>query len=179
MHASICDFALDIVQNSHEAGAGLIELDIAESLPWLEVRVRDDGCGMDAEQLRRALDPFANSGKKHRSRRVGLGLPFLIQGLEQSGGRHRIESERGRGTLVEFAFDLSNVDCPPLGDVRGLLLTVLCMQGGYELVVRRAKGDQEYRLRRSELIEAIGGLDTAASIAMLREYIASQECGGL
>jgi signal transduction histidine kinase len=115
MHYEIVDFVIDIVQNSCEAGASLVELRIDEDDEGIGFEVGDNGKGMDALQQARALDPFVTDGIKHPGRKVGLGLPFLQQALEQSGGRLKLESEKGRGTRLSFRFDTRNVDCPPVG----------------------------------------------------------------
>jgi hypothetical protein len=39
---------------------------------------------MTAEELQRALDPFHTDGIKHPHRKVGLGLPFLVQTAEHA-----------------------------------------------------------------------------------------------
>ncbi|MGL4368765.1 MAG: ATP-binding protein, partial [Spirochaetota bacterium] len=76
MHHSVCDFLLDIVQNSIEAGSGVITVDLVEKKGILSVCVGDDGKGMDAETLSRVCDPFCTDGVKHEKRSIGLGLPF-------------------------------------------------------------------------------------------------------
>ncbi|RWO79908.1 MAG: two-component sensor histidine kinase [Mesorhizobium sp.] len=65
------------------------------------VRVKDDGCGMAPEVLRKVFDPFfTTKGEK------GTGIGMLqVQALAQMvGGRIRIKSERGIGTTVDLLF---------------------------------------------------------------------------
>ena len=40
----------------------------------MEVIIRDNGCGMDTEQVKKVQDPFFTTRK---TRKVGLGVPFL------------------------------------------------------------------------------------------------------
>jgi hypothetical protein len=179
MHFSLADYVLDIAQNAVEAGAARVKVLLDEGEKGTTVVVEDDGKGMDEGELRRALDPFYTDGTKHAKRRVGLGLPFLAQATEQAGGDFAIRSEKGGGTRVDFRFPADNVDSPPMGDLPGLFLSVLCLPGDHELVIERRKGGAEgfsYRLVRSELAGAVGGLEMASSLALLREYLASQEC---
>ena len=62
--------------------------------------VRDNGVGMDADQLARATEPFFTT--KGVGKGTGLGLS-MAQGLaEQSGGRLVLQSEPGQGTTVEL-----------------------------------------------------------------------------
>jgi anti-sigma regulatory factor (Ser/Thr protein kinase) len=177
MHYEIVDFIIDIVQNSCEAGASLVELCIDEDDDGIGFDVRDNGKGMDAVQQAQALDPFVTDGVKHPGRKVGLGLPFLRQALEQTGNSLRLESEKGRGTRLSFRFDTRNLDCPPVGDLAGMMLTILCMPGPEEMRISRTRGTYSYSLRKSELIEALGNLEEVSSLVLLKEYLRSQEEG--
>ncbi|HET7838168.1 MAG TPA: HAMP domain-containing sensor histidine kinase [Rectinemataceae bacterium] len=179
MHYCVADYVMDIAQNAVEAGARNVGIEYRETETAIEVEVRDDGRGMSEEARGRALDPFFTDGIKHPGRSVGLGLPFLVQGVEQAGGDWDLESGPGSGTRVSFSFPKGNADAPPEGDLPGLFRALLCLDGDHELVVHRRGGRrvgaQGYELRRSELEEALGGLGTAASLGLLREYIESQE----
>lgn len=177
MHYEIVDFVIDIAQNSCEAGAKTVEISFEEDGGSVGVRVADDGKGMDAEELGRALDPFVTDGRKHPGRKIGLGLPFLKQAIDINGGLFSIRSEKGRGTEVAFRFDKGQVDCPPLGDVAGMMLSILCLPGAQEMIVRRKIGQVSYELKKSELAEALGNLDEVSSLVALRQYLRSQEEG--
>ena len=181
MHLTICDFILDIVQNSLEAEADTVELDIISTETRYEVRVKDNGCGMTAEELSRLTDPYFTDGRKHKERPAGLGIPFLGQAVEQSGGTFGIDSVPGKGTEVHFAFPLSHVDTPPFGDIAGLLLQIFIFDGEYEVVVRRtvrtAAGSDSYCIRRSECREALGDVYDGVSVQLLKKFFTSQESG--
>jgi anti-sigma regulatory factor (Ser/Thr protein kinase) len=177
MHYEIVDFVIDIVQNSCEAGASLVELNIDEDDEGIGFEIRDNGKGMDAIQQLRALDPYVTDGVKHPGRKVGLGLPFLKQALEQSGGNFKLESEKGRGTKLFFRFNTRNLDCPPLGDLVGMIVTVLCMPGPAEMLIGRSRGRNSYLVRKSELIAALENLEEVSNLVLLKEYVRSQEEG--
>ncbi len=176
MHYCLADYVLDIAQNAVEAGASRLKVVVGEDAGGTSVLVEDNGRGMSDEERKRALDPFYTDGTKHTKRRVGLGLPFLAQAAQATGGLFAIESEKGKGSRVSFRFPSDNVDTPPMGDMAALFLSVLCLPGDHELVVERRKKDGgEYRLVRSELSWAVGGLELVSSLALLREYLVSQE----
>ena len=181
MHFSLCDFVLDVAQNSAEAGARNVEIDLIETRSGVSVRVADDGRGMTEEELRKALDPFYTDGSKHRGRKVGLGLPFLAQAVEAVGGKWSLQSEKGKGTELRFSFPGDNVDTPPLGDVPGLFRSVLAFCDGREVRIRRVReagtagAGTEYELVRSELVEAVGDLSDASALILLGRYIESLE----
>ena len=67
---------LDIAENSIRANATLIEV-IIEEAPSEDVfafTVKDNGCGMDAEMVKRVSDPFVTT---RTTRKVGLGISLL------------------------------------------------------------------------------------------------------
>lgn len=179
MHFSLCDLAADLAQNAAEAGAKTVELDVSESDDRFGFRIVDDGSGMSEEELRRAKDPFHTDGKKHPGRRVGLGIPFLIQTADQTGGSWDIRTRKGAGTAVEAEFDLKNVDAPPVGDVPGFFRTALLFGGPDEVVLRRSysgsRGSYSYEARKTELLEALGGLEDSGALILLDRYLRSLE----
>ena len=183
MHFTLADLVADITQNGAESGADLVELEVIEhhSVDKSEFRftVKDNGKGMTAEELKRAQDPFFTDGIKHPRRKVGLGLPFLIQTAETSGGGWEMDSEKGKGTRVSAWVDLGNVDTPQAGDIPGLFRTVLLFNGPAEIVIRRFRdmpeGRFEYEVRKTELADALGELETTQSLILLDQYLRSLE----
>ncbi len=63
---------------------------------WAVVEFRDDGCGMDEEQLRRVFDIFFST----KPEGTGLGLPIALRIVEAHHGHIRIHSRKGVGTSV-------------------------------------------------------------------------------
>ena len=184
MHYAVVDFIADIAQNALESGAGKVSLRIDETESGIEVTVTDDGRGMDEGEAGRALDPFYTDGRKHPGRRVGLGLPFLKQAIDLSGGEFSLRSGKGRGTEVRFRFDKGNLDCPPVGEVPAALFSILCLPGDGDLTIRRTRkvgspvrAALSYELRKSELAEVLGSLEDASFLALLKQYVISQEEG--
>jgi histidine kinase/DNA gyrase B/HSP90-like ATPase/PAS domain-containing protein len=64
----------------------------------VQIVIDDNGCGMEADILKRALAPFFTS----RRDRSGLGLSMASRIIEQHGGILRISSIAGRGTQVSI-----------------------------------------------------------------------------
>lgn len=64
------------------------------------LKVIDQGEGMDAETLTKARDPFFTT--KGIGKGTGLGLPMVAGFAEQTGGSMVLESQIGRGTVVEL-----------------------------------------------------------------------------
>ncbi|MFA5570750.1 MAG: ATP-binding protein [Sphaerochaetaceae bacterium] len=179
MHATVSDFVSDIVQNSIESGASQIGVSIAEDRDELVVTVSDNGKGMSEEVLQRVSDPFHTEAGKHDNRKVGLGIPFLIQAVEAVGGQFSIETEVGRGTTVLFSFMTNHIDCPPLGSIVMAIVSMLAFDGPYQMIVTRSKehehGTSEYEIDRHELLEVLGDFSLSGNLQLLKTYVDSQE----
>lgn len=65
---------------------------------YVRFNVSDSGCGMSAENLERAFDPFYTT--KDVDEGSGLGLSMVLGFAQQSGGTADIESLPGKGTVV-------------------------------------------------------------------------------
>ncbi|MBD3315410.1 MAG: ATP-binding protein [Chitinivibrionales bacterium] len=175
MHATLSDSLLDLIQNAHEAGAHSIIVTIKQRSSHMEFSIADDGCGMESEVLARISDPFSSDSAKHASRRFGLGLPFLKQGIEQCAGTFDIRSEPGVGTSICFALDSNHIDAPPVGNLVSTIVSALCMCDSAELVCVRSYENRSYTLRRSELVEVLGDLATTESLCAIRTFISNAE----
>ena len=114
---------LDIVQNSVKAGASHVDIGFALSESGvLTMTVKDDGCGMSPEFVARVRSPFVTT---RTTRKVGLGIPLLMQNAMQSGGKVDIESELGKGTTITATFLTDSIDCLPLGDLASTMATII------------------------------------------------------
>lgn len=109
---------LDIVENSIRAGAAEVRIEVSEdrNADLLTVEIRDDGEGMSDEMKQKALDPFYTSKE---NKRVGLGIPLLMQSASEGGGAFVIDSKPKGGTRITATFMLSHPDRKPLGDLDG------------------------------------------------------------
>jgi len=168
----------DITQNSVEAGASHVTLECIQIPDEFDVTVSDNGSGMSRETLMKAEDPFYTDGKKHPGRKVGLGIPFLIQTAEETDGFWDITSEPGKGTTVTMRFNLANIDTPPVGNLPDLYLELMTLPGDYDMDIHRTDTGTglDYRLNRNELKDVLGGeLESAASQILLKKFIESQE----
>ena len=113
---------LDLAQNSVKAEATLvtIRLELDEN-GWLTFTLLDDGKGMSPELLAQVTSPFATT---RTTRKVGLGIPMMEETARRTGGALTITSEVGVGTTLTATLDTKNLDCLPLGDIAGTLLSL-------------------------------------------------------
>lgn len=72
----------------------------------IEILVEDDGCGIAAEDIPRALEPFGQVGDIYTREKEGSGLGlYLANSLtELNGGTMHIESTPGVGTSISIRF---------------------------------------------------------------------------
>ncbi len=76
----------------------------------LKLRVKDTGIGMDAEQLRDALEPFRRVTTDGRDAQgTGLGLPLTKALAEANRAQFSLSSEPRKGTLAEITFPTTRV----------------------------------------------------------------------
>jgi hypothetical protein len=159
---------LDIAQNSVEAGATGIEIELVEDLDSdrLVIELRDNGPGMDAETLARASDPFFTT---RTTRRVGLGLALLAEAARVAGGNLALRSKPGAGTSVCASFRHSHIDRAPLGDLETTLMVLLASHPELHIRFHHRVGDRIFELDSREL--------DARDLSRLREVIREGEAG--
>jgi anti-sigma regulatory factor (Ser/Thr protein kinase) len=165
---------LDIAENSVAAKAQNITIFVNEDnqADRLEMRIVDDGCGMDEATVARVIDPFFTS---RTTRKVGLGLPFLKQAAESCNGDMRIQSTPGKGSQVKVEFQHSHIDRMPLGDLAGTFLSLLIANPEINWDFNYVVDGREFKFESFPVTQALQGISlTEPSIlTYLRESIES------
>ena len=177
MHATLTDILTDVTANSIEAAAKHVSVSILEEGGVITLRVEDDGRGMPPEILARAFDPFYTEPGKHDKRKIGMGLPFVKQTCDACGGTVSLTSTPGVGTTLVCTFAADNIDRPPMGDIPSAVLSLFNYPGDFELVFTHRSAQTDYTISRSELADAVGGLDSIEGLGLARDFLASQEEG--
>jgi hypothetical protein len=132
---NICQHLMDLAENSTAAGAGLIEIRIAEDEPadLLTIEIKDDGAGMAAEAVCEVNGPLTDC------KVCGMGLTLFSRACQEAGGKMEAHSAPESGTLLRGTMRLSHEDGLPLGDVDETLITLIMGSPGVDWVLRREK----------------------------------------
>ncbi len=90
---------LNFLYNARETiqDGGVITVNTKHVDDFVEIDFKDTGCGMDAETMRKVMDPFFTT-KEHGT---GLGLAVSYGTIKAHGGEIKFESAPGKGTTVK------------------------------------------------------------------------------
>ena len=171
-------YVLDITMNSVRAGADEISVELVEEGDFLRFSVSDNGCGMTKEQLEKLSDPFFTTRK---TRKVGLGIPFLKMLAEMTGGEVSISSvhesvSKDHGTTTVATFGRNHIDFIPLGDLVETVKTLIQGYPNVDFTYRHKKETGEITLSCASLREILGDvpLNEPEILAWIGEYLAEQ-----
>lgn len=112
---------LNLLVNARQAmpqgGRVLVRLSHDAATEMVELMVRDNGCGMPPETLRRIFEPFFTtkqgpdaSGKGG----TGLGLSACRDIIEAHQGRIRVDSSVGKGTAFTIKLPIARAESPAI-----------------------------------------------------------------
>jgi len=164
---------LDIAQNSIAADATQVEIDVEENdgSDRIILRVKDNGKGMSGELLSTVDNPFFTT---RTTRKIGLGISFLKEAAEMTGGRVDLESKPGEGTTVTAYFTKSHIDRQPIGNLTETIITLVSLNSGIDFIVRYKVNENEFIFSTHEVREMLGddaSINSPAIISFLTEYI--------
>jgi anti-sigma regulatory factor (Ser/Thr protein kinase) len=171
---------LDVAQNSVTAGSVLTEIGVLADRgeDRLEVAIGDCGRGMTAEQAEKVTDPFYTTRK---TRKVGLGVPFLKMAAELTGGSFHIESTPGVGTKVTAVFGLSHIDRMPLGDIAGTMIALVGSNPELDFILRYRLDENGFIMDTREFRQVLEGvpLSEPEVLRYIEDFINEniEECG--
>ena len=146
---------LDLAENSVRAKASLVSIGVTvDENRLITLTIRDDGCGMDEALLKRVMSPF---GTTRTTRKVGLGIPLMAQNARLTGGDIAVESKPGEGTLFTATLHGDSIDCLPLGDLAGTVVSLVTANPegpDFALACKSPKGEMTFDTR--EVRQALG-----------------------
>ena len=93
----------NLIDNAIKYSTQPLHIDVCLSAKdgWLELSVKDNGCGIKKEHLEFVFDKFYRVPQQREvaAKGFGLGLSYLKQIVEKHKGRCRVESEWGKGSI--------------------------------------------------------------------------------
>lgn len=154
MMQDISMHVLDIGINAIQANSTeiIIKFEIDTLNDSIQFKVIDNGVGMDADELLEVQSPFYTSRK---TRRFGLGIPFLKKACELSGGLFEIDSSKNHGTTIIAKFDMSNIDCPPCGNLAESIANLMVYNETINLEFDYIYNNHNFRVTTKEIKEEI------------------------
>ena len=149
---------------------GSVRISVTQEPEKLLIRVSDNGCGMDEEQLQNVCDPFFTT---RTTRKVGMGIPLFRLAAEQTGGSFEITSKKGVGTSTKAVFHSDSIDFTPLGDMTSTVTVLISMNTDRDFIYRRSADEKEFVLDTREIKNILDGvpLDNPDVVQWMKEYI--------
>ena len=70
----------------------------------IEIKITDNGVGMNSEKLEKILDSKEHYTEQGTEGEIGsgIGLPLCFEFIKMNNGKYQIYSEEGKGTQFEF-----------------------------------------------------------------------------
>lgn len=159
-------FILDIAENSVDSGALHIEITVCEYPDCFVITVSDDGCGMDENEQRLAL----NTDYSTKGETRGHGLPQLKSAAEKSGGSVKLCSEKGKGTRAEASFYKNG--SLVLGDINKTIRLLIFCHPSVDFLFRRTSPDKELVLDTAQIRKAAGApINSYEVTAWIKGYL--------
>lgn len=143
-------YILDIIENSLQAKAKVISLEIIETKELFKIIISDDGIGMTVEEVRNSLNPFYTG----RNKKTGLGIPFFKEQCEITGGSFEIISQKMFGTKVIGLLYKSSIDILPMGDLPKTIITIISFDN-IDFHFKYQYKDKVFELKTEELKEIL------------------------
>jgi len=164
---------LDIAQNSIAAEATLVEIDVEEdkASDCITLRVKDNGRGMSEDFLKTVEDPFITT---RTTRKIGLGISFLKEAAEITGGSISINSVLSVGTTITAKFVMSHIDRQPVGNLTETIITLVTLNTGIDFIIRYRADENEFVFSTQEVKTLLGddaSLNSPPIVIFLTEYV--------
>lgn len=103
----------DAIKEAHRQ-EGKVKIAATSGDGWIDVRVQDNGIGIEKDHLNKIFDPFFTT--KEVGMGTGLGLAVTYSILEKHGCKVDVDSERGHGTTFTLRFKVPSENQNPEGD---------------------------------------------------------------
>ncbi|MCK4308320.1 GHKL domain-containing protein, partial [candidate division WOR-3 bacterium] len=95
---------MNLLNNAHDAisGQGVIEITTSREKDFLRIDIKDTGCGISEENMKKIFDPFFTTKEKG----TGLGLSVCYSIMKAHGGELKYKSKLDEGTTATILLPL-------------------------------------------------------------------------
>jgi len=163
---------LDIVENSINAGAKNVTVRMIENARTdkMIIEIKDDGKGMNPEEIKQATDPFFTS---RTTRKVGLGLSLIQEATDMANGTLVIRSTKGRGTKIAATFQRSHIDRKPIGNIMATLMMLIVGNPDVEFRFIHKRDNEKFELDTRKMKNKIRGsnIHSANALTVVRKHL--------
>lgn len=163
---------LDIVQNSIRAKAREIEIVIDEAINdnRLEIKIKDNGKGIDKDLLEEIKNPFATT---RTTRKIGLGIPLLAESCVRAEGDLEVESELGLGTTITGVFKFDHIDRAPIGDIVNTITMLILSSPEIRYIFTYRVNELDFTMDTDEIKKVLQGvpINDLSIIKWLETYL--------
>lgn len=163
---------LDIVQNSVRAKASKIEVTIDENIRdnRLQIEIKDNGKGMPKDLIEAIKNPFATT---RTTRKVGLGIPLLLEACQRCEGDLDIVSQEGVGTTIKAYFMHDHIDRAPMGDIVNTMTMLIMSSPEIRYIFTYLINGKSFTMDTKEVEEILEGLpiNDLTVIKWLEDYM--------
>jgi two-component system sensor histidine kinase PilS (NtrC family) len=101
----------NLLLNAAIEGLGTISVSSRSREDTVEVTVKDNGCGMAPETVKKIFNPFYTT----KAQGIGLGLSIVYRLLESYDGRLDVQSQEGKGSTFSLVLKKMSPSARPSG----------------------------------------------------------------
>lgn len=100
----------NLCENSVKYGASAVKVNISSSSQQLEIKVSDNGQGMETKELNNIFEKFyrIQNNNIHNSKGLGLGLYFVKKIIANYGGKINVSSQLSVGSTFTISIPYEN-----------------------------------------------------------------------
>lgn len=111
-HQDLGQVVLNLATNARDAmpDGGLLSITAAVADDWIEIRVSDNGVGMDTETIARCFDPFFTTKEPIHGTGIGLSTSYTV--IKAHGGDIHVKSEPDMGTVFKISLPKTLIEIP-------------------------------------------------------------------
>ena len=100
-------------------------------------------------------NPFSTTRK---TRKVGLGIPLLLEACTRCGGDLNIQSSIGKGTTISAIFEYDHIDRAPMGDVVNTITMLILSSPEIRYILTYCVNGSKFVMDTNEIKKILEGV---------------------